>query len=191
MVERVGWTGPVVSFEPVGAYNSSINARVSDTWRCFPYALGSEVAEKQITVFDSPGLASLRRPDLGAMRELLPRHAVEIKGIETTMVRPLRDVFDEVTRGLSARRVLLKIDTQGYDLEVFRGASGILDRVPVIRTEVSFLPIYHDSPDFAETIREMNAAGYEISGMFPTSVDPDLRAIEFDCVLVSPAHRRP
>ncbi len=36
-------------------------------------------------------------------------------------VRRLDDVLDELADTVQGRRVFLKIDTQGYDLNVFRG----------------------------------------------------------------------
>jgi hypothetical protein len=44
-------------------------------------------------------------------------------------VRRLADVFDEVTAHVPDPEVLLKVDTQGYDLEVIEGAAEVLCRV--------------------------------------------------------------
>lgn len=185
MVKRVGWCGPVLSFEPVSAYYAQLSPRASSSWRIFNYALGSRNEEREITIFDSPGLASIRAPDLDAMKQLLPRHSVEVEKTELIRTRRLADVFADVTKGFPAERILLKIDTQGYDLEVFRGARPMLPKVAAIQTELSFLPIYADAPGYAETLAEMRASGFEVSGMFPVTLDDALRVIEFDCVLVT------
>ncbi len=177
-----GWLGPVISFEPVSTYYEAIASRASGTWKCFRYALGNENCEKQISVFDSPGLASIRAADIESMNAFLPRGSVRQVRSETVTVRRVADVFAEVAG--SARRVLLKIDTQGYDLEVFRGAAEVLDKICVLWAEVSFLPIYENAPAFAETISEFGTRGFQVSGMFPVTLDKSLRAVEFDCALV-------
>ena len=64
-------------------------------------------------------------------------------------VRRLDDVFAEVTAGarLAAGRVLLKTDTQGYDLEVLAGASGVLDRIVAVKV---IKPWWAEDPAWAD-----------------------------------------
>jgi FkbM family methyltransferase len=172
----------VVSFEPVRRYFDKIKDRASQNWHVYNYALGSSRSEKEITIFDSPGLASIRAPNLAAMKQLLPRHAVKVEAREVIQIHRLDEIFGDI--GIDASRILLKIDTQGYDLEVFRGASGVLNRVQAVQTELSFQSVYENMPGYAETLAEMQRAGFEVSGMFPVTHDDNMRAIEFDCVLV-------
>lgn len=189
---RAHWDGPVVSFEPVKRYFTEIQQRANgtDNWRVFNFALGNETGEREITLFDSPGLASLRTADLDAMRALLPRHSVNVTSRELISIRRLSDVFADAMTGLDATSVLLKIDTQGNDLDVVRGSDEILSKVAVIQTELSFLPIYSDAPSFLDTIVELRAKGFEISNMFPVTTDEDHRAVEMDCLFVSSAHAK-
>jgi FkbM family methyltransferase len=177
-----GWCGTVVSFEPVPEYFDEINKRASGSWTCHRYALGDETGTQRITVFNSPGLASLREADLNAMQALLPAGNVRRERVETIEVRRLSQVLDQVAPG--ARRIFLKIDTQGYDLEVFRGAREVLNRVYAMWTEISFLPIYRKMPSYSEVLAEFSNSGFAVSGMFPVNYDKSLRAIEFDCALV-------
>jgi FkbM family methyltransferase len=50
---------------------------------------------------------------------------------------------------------LLKIDTQGYELEVLKGAQGLMkqDRIQLIYLEVNFAELYEDLPQFDEIFR--------------------------------------
>jgi FkbM family methyltransferase len=178
---KAGWSGPVVSFEPVSEYCDEIRKRASGNWSCHQYALGNENGTQRITVFNAPGFASLREPDLVAMDTLITRD-VRQERVEAVEIRRLSDVLDRVAPG--ARRILLKTDTQGYDLEVFRGAKEVLDRIFALWAEVSFLPIYRNAPSFFEALSEYSGSGFAVSGMFPVCHDKELRAIEFDCALV-------
>jgi FkbM family methyltransferase len=55
----------------------------------------------------------------------------------------------------------MKIDVQGYELEVFRGAAALLDGTLVaIRSEVSFLPVYKDQPLFGDIAAHLRQFGF-------------------------------
>lgn len=55
---------------------------------------------------------------------------------------------------------LLKIDTQGAELNVMRGAEGILHMIDMIICEVSFHQFRHDTPEIGEVVSEMAKHGY-------------------------------
>lgn len=85
---------------------------------------------------------------------------------------------------VSASRIYLKMDTQGFDLEVFAGASAVLDRIAGLQAEVAFQQIYDDVPDYHEALRTFEAQGFAVTGMFPVKRDrKSLRMIEMDCVM--------
>jgi len=81
-------------------------------------------------------------------------------------------------------RILLKLDTQGFDMEVLHGAAAILGSVQVVVTEASLRPLYLDAPLFSEVLEFMQKKGFALSGFFPVSRSDDLSIIESDCVFV-------
>jgi len=77
------------------------------------------------------------------------------------------------------------MDTQGYDLEVFRGATKTLSKIAVLQSEIGNIPLYKNVPDLVTTLSAYLREGFEITGLFPESRDmEDLRVIEFNCVMV-------
>ena len=54
----------------------------------------------------------------------------------------------------------IKLDTQGYELEVLKGAQETLKKTDVVMMEVSFVRINRGCPPFAEVIAFMNQAGF-------------------------------
>jgi FkbM family methyltransferase len=171
-----GWSGKLISFEPVKAYYDAIQGEA------YNYALGNTDGVEYITTFqDSPAFASICQPDIAAMDKVMPRK-IRPEKREAITVRRLSSVLDEIAP--DARRIFLKTDTQGYDLEVFRGAATVLDRIAALWVEISFLPIYKDAPSYADALGEFKSAGFHVSGMFPVVHDSSLRAVEFDCALV-------
>ena len=105
--------------------------------------------------------------------------------IGTTEV-PVRTV-DEILTESEASRVFLKMDTQGFDLEVLRGADTCLDRIIALQTEATVRPLYKDVPTFIDTYEVLTAKGFDATGMFPLSWDDQGRVLEFDFVFVNSA----
>jgi hypothetical protein len=99
-------------------------------------------------------------------------------------------VFDEVVGPLKDPRAFLKIDTQGWDLQVLAGAEGCLSHVDAFQSEVSVQAIYEGMPNLASSLAEFTRMGFAISGLFPVILDSQLRAMEFDCIVVRDDRRQ-
>ena len=77
------------------------------------------------------------------------------------------------------------MDTQGFDLEVFSGASKHLKHIKCLLSEVSFIPIYDGMPTYAKSLKLYRSNGFQVSGLYPVTRDKQSRAIiEMDCVMV-------
>ena len=177
----IGYKGWILSFEPVRAPFEDLAklAAARPPWRVFQYALGSENGQAEINVQESDLLTSFLTP-LGPSKTLPKNQSV---GRETVEVRRLDSIFDECMAGIAARQLYLKIDTQGFDLEVLRGAEGVLDKFKGAQTEVSFVPIYEGMPKYNDSIREFETRGFGVVDFMPVSrVNWDLLMMEMDCV---------
>ncbi len=70
---------------------------------------------------------------------------------------------------------LIKIDVQGAELDVFRGATKALDKVVFIVSEVEFIPLYIDQPlfgDVCEYLTEKGLMFHKFLGMAGRSIKP-------------------
>ena len=63
---------------------------------------------------------------------------------------------------------LLKLDVQGYELEVLKGGGETLARSEAVFLEVSFIPYNRDAPLFAEVVAWMRARGLVIYDLCST-----------------------
>ena len=175
------YEGPIVSFEPVSAaFDILSRAAASDpNWHVHNLALGDENTEMAIHVAVHDNFSSLLvSNEYGAARFA---GAVASK-VERVTVRRLDQVLDDMPAIGSAKRIFLKMDTQGYDTKVFQGLG---DRVKVVvgmQSEVSLIPIYEDMPHWTESIAMYEAAGFGVVGLYPITHD-DGRVIEYDCLL--------
>ena len=176
-----GFHGRIISFEPASA-NVERLMRVTSgdpDWLVRPEALGRADQTLEMNVTRQTLFNSFRRP-LETALEQFP--GATVQGHEAVIIRRLDAVLDECLPGTSSR-VYLKLDTQGWDLEVLAGATGCLGRIQGIQTEVSMRPIYEGAPGYAESITTLEGLGYTLTGLFPVAGDSFLRVVEMDCVM--------
>jgi FkbM family methyltransferase len=73
---------------------------------------------------------------------------------------PMVRLDDLMAERAAGEPILLKLDTQGYELEVLRGAPLTLARSEVVILEASLLPYNQGAPLFAEVISFMAESGF-------------------------------
>jgi FkbM family methyltransferase len=78
---------------------------------------------------------------------------IEIKNISTTKLDDIPEVED---------CDFLKIDVQGGELDVLRGAGKVLATTVVVHCEVEFSRVYKNQPLFGDIDAHMRAAGFEL-----------------------------
>jgi FkbM family methyltransferase len=183
LLRRLGYRGRIVSFEPVpesfGALEQS--CRRDPDWLAWRIALGASQDTRGIRVTKSTQFSSF----LTANAEAAGRFGdhVDMLRTEPVAVRRLEEVFAECVDGIAAPRVFLKLDTQGVDLEVLRGAGSRLVDVQGLQCELALKPMYEGAPSYAEAVAVLSGLGFEPTGIFAVSRDHALRLIEIDCVL--------
>ena len=183
-LRAAGYTGRIVSFEPLGEFADKLRAAAVDDpgWTVCQYALGDTDSVAEINATPGRTLSSLLpASEFGKEWSNSLRAPVQ----ETVSVRRLASVLDEVVAGLDDPRIYLKLDTQGFDLQAVRGAGERLGEIIGLQSEVSCLPIYEQMPQMEEHLAEYRSAGFDIAGMYPVGRHrPTGRVIEFDVVMV-------
>ncbi|WP_334186749.1 FkbM family methyltransferase [Noviherbaspirillum sp.] len=181
----VGFRGQIHSFEPVSSYAQGLKQKsIDDTaWKIHPYALGSAPGTAEINVTQSPGLNSFLAPRTDVVAGFWNDNS--ISHVEKVAIRTLDDVLADEGIDCSRQGVYLKLDTQGFDLEVIKGARKSIAGIRGLQSEASIRPIYHGMPTYNETIQEMNELGFALSGMFPVTSDVSLRLVELDFVFIN------
>jgi hypothetical protein len=107
-----------------------------------------------------------------------------VERTENVSVRTMDSIFDELVEGIAEPRVFLKIDTQGFDLEVAKGSTTCMHRISGIQTELAVIPLYQGTPDYMEVLTIYREFGFEPTGFFPILNSPtSMHLVEFDAVL--------
>jgi FkbM family methyltransferase len=185
---HVGYTGRVVSFEPVGELFAQLERASSGDprWSVHKMALGEKSGTADIHVLAERTLSSLLPRNEKSLREMgyaKYLQETELDYTELVPVRRLDEVFDTVVpRGASG--IFLKSDTQGTDLAVIRGAAGRLDRISGMQIELPVREVYSGATDYLAAMKELTGLGYEVTAFMPVQRDATLRVINVDCVLI-------
>lgn len=152
-----GYGGRIVSFEPMAAAFRALTqaARSDPLWSVHHYGLGSSPGSRTIHIAGNSASSSLL--------EMLPAHVdgapqSAFVGEEQVVIKRLDDVFDELCG--ADDRVMLKVDTQGFELDVLNGAQESLPRVAALELEMSLIPLYEGAPLAEQLVGMLRAAGF-------------------------------
>jgi FkbM family methyltransferase len=120
-------------------------------------ALGARAESRTFVENDDPEMSSLLEPSADAWGEIKNRYEVDV----TTL-----DAYCQA-RGIG-RVDILKIDTQGFDLQVLAGAERLLraSAVHLIYTEVIFSDMYKGLPRFDQTYAFLADRGYKLVSFY-------------------------
>lgn len=148
----------VIGFEPVKAECDKLNAKVaasgSKTEVYLPYAVG-DGSRRTFHICNHAMTSSLYEPNTKLLKlfqnlEELVR-VVKTEEMDTKRLDDLPEV---------AETDYLKLDIQGAELDVLKGATNLLKRVVVINTEVEFVPLYKGQPLFADVDTFLRSRGF-------------------------------
>lgn len=183
---EVQFRGPVLSYEPQPACFDKLRARQSEdpNWEIRNLALGEMAGELELNIMSESQFSSFLQPEHALVGDFDGMNRV--RDVVKVPIRRLDDELSPDTAPSSMRgRLYLKLDTQGYDLTVLRGATHSLSRVMALQTELSVKPVYRGMPGYRQMIDELEGLGFELSSMFPVSHDADMGLIEADGVFIN------
>lgn len=176
-LRAAGYKGAIVSFEPVAATAAVLADRANrdPLWTIEPYALGDRQEERTINVpAADDSLASFLQPTEQG-RVHFPQ-LIE-PATETVEIRRLDSVLAD-----RRSRLFLKVDTQGWDLRVLKGATGVLDRIVAVQIELALEPLYAGADEYITVLAWLRDAGFTPTAFFTVASDQK-RTYEVDCLL--------
>ncbi len=154
---RFSYRSKIVSFEPLtSAFQQLQKTALKDKdWTACNYALGSSDGSFPINVANNSVSSSFL--------SMLPRHTEAAPhshtvNVEEAQVKRLDSIFNNFCNGTES--ILLKIDTQGFELEVLKGAEGSLYRIKAIQLELNLTPLYENAPLAEEVISYLRSHGF-------------------------------
>jgi FkbM family methyltransferase len=156
----VGYRGRIASFEPTSEAYAKLERRAASDaeWHTAQYALGAGPDKREINVIRYTSANSFLAPSQFAVDQF--GHDVDVVGREQVKIRTLDEMFGWCIDGIPRPCVYLKLDTQGYDMEVLRGATKTIVPVVAMQSEVSVQPIYKSMLRMLEAFEQFETLGF-------------------------------
>lgn len=148
----------VVGFEPdrdecIRLQNKYTNRKY------YNIALWSSKTEKEVYINEWESTSSMYRPNLEDIERFQKKHWLGRKIKKTINVQC--DTLDNVLSDDGIVPDYIKIDTQGSEYEILKGAAGILKKyTPIITTEVWCYEVYKNAPKIHDVLKLMDDYGY-------------------------------
>jgi FkbM family methyltransferase len=164
-LRAAGYTGRIVSFEPlrVPFVQLKSKADADGSWTANQAAVGSTAGTAQINVSGTHWSSSFL-PMADRHKSMVPES--EYTGVETVKVETVDRIFDSAVG--PSDRVMLKIDTQGFELPVLEGSANSLKRIALVQAELSLVLLYDGQPKYYDVMKYMDEAGFEIANIIPS-----------------------
>jgi len=161
-----GYEGLIVSYEPIGEVFAELEKAAAEDpmWLVRNVALGSENGQAPLNVMQSDVFSSFLEPSADMVEHWVDAN----KTVNKEVVQVCRLDTEDLPSGAI---IHLKIDTQGYDLEVLKGADVLMDAVQSAQAELAFRTVYEDAPQWVETISAFTAKGLKFAGSYGISYD--------------------
>ena len=137
----------IIAFEVDQKVCDELNNNAKNGVKYFPVALGDKNTTRTFYETQDPMCSSLYQPNERLMKKYNGLDMAMLKSINTIETMTLdnfadRNDLDDID--------FVKIDVQGAELDIFKGATRALENVVFIVSEVEFIPLYVGQPLFGD-----------------------------------------
>jgi FkbM family methyltransferase len=167
-MRELGYKGEIVSFEPLPDAYAGLNANATGDrfWKTVNSAIGNEDGEIMINI--------ARNSYSSSILDILPAHVQSAPDSKYTgqvkvPIQKIDSIIDLYYR--QGQNLLLKIDTQGYERQVFEGCLNSLSKITGFQLELSLLPLYDGETLMQEMTDLLRTHGYKLMLIEPGHQD--------------------
>jgi FkbM family methyltransferase len=176
-----GYRGRIVSFEPYAQAFAQLERTASrdSLWEAHRLALGEEDGEAELNVAGNSFSSSLL-PMADRHLKSAPGSAYVAK--ERVPTARLESLWGRIADGA---RVWLKVDVQGFEIHVLRGAGEHLGSARAVETELSLIPLYEGAVPWTAMVDWLSGRGFSLAGAEPGFEDPRTgQMLQFDGIFL-------
>lgn len=181
-MRAAGYGGRIVSFEPLSQAFDDLTERSHNdpTWECYRQAVGDRVDSVEINVSENSISSSLFEIAERSVR-LEPDTAYVAR--EQVPLTSLSAIWHDLVQ--DGERVYLKLDVQGYELNVLHGAEPILSSIDTVEAELSLVPLYVGAPPLEEVLEYIWSRNFRLASMESVFDDPSTgEMLQADAIFV-------
>jgi hypothetical protein len=108
----------------------------------------------------------------------------QVESVIDVEIARIADILDDMKSRFGFARPFLKMDTQGYDLEVLAGAGSRIAEFVGLSSEIAIRRLYKDSPTMLESIAAIVDSGFSFVNLIPVHPDKVLNPLELNSYAV-------
>jgi FkbM family methyltransferase len=160
-------------------------ARNDRTTRCFQAAAGPRDGNAILNMTSASAVSGFLKPVPGLVERVPSGDHRLVREIEVSVMS-----VDSLVQKESLDHIdLLKVDAEGYDLEVLRGAAATLEaaKAGAVMTEVFFVPYRHGQAFFWDIASWMRERRYHFVNLYDTRSTSQGRLYTGNALWLSPA----
>ena len=184
LVRSLGYEGQIFSFEPLSSAHKILKEKsIHDNfWTVYDRCgIGDQNKLETINIsgnsYSSSFLAMLENHKKAAPDS-------EYLGQEEVNIYTLDDIFINLNNGY--KRIFLKIDTQGYEMNVLKGVEKNIHKICALQLELSISPLYDNPHLYQDFFNYFEKRGFECWNLQSGFRDPETgRLLQFDGLFVN------
>ena len=168
MLRREGYMGKIYSFEPIKSAFEQLSQKVGadPLWQCQNVALGDTDGTAEINISKNivsssilpiTSLSTTAAPDSGYIAK------------ETISISRLDSIYPEIVK--ESEQVYMKIDVQGFEMQVLKGALNSLPKVKVVEIEISIAQLYKDQPSLFAILTHFQSFNFSLAAIDKEWID--------------------
>lgn len=158
-LRRWGYKGEVISIEPLPSLQENLQekAKKDPLWTVLPpLALGEANKDIEMNVSEATDMSSILEVS-DELLTALPKSNIVTK--VTIPMKTLDTLYEELN--LKSKNVFLKIDTQGYEMNILRHGLNALTQMKGVRLEMSLFEVYKGEALMADVMMFMQDQGFK------------------------------
>ena len=146
------------------------------------FAVGEDDANLEIIEYATSGLSSIKGlsnkynyNDMNYDTSVKSRYMVEVTSLDSYLYSHTQ-----------YQNIILKIDTQGFELEVLKGAKRLFEsgKIKAVIVEVMTIEKYSQSVIYTEIFDYLHSFGFLIFDVYQSCYEDDGSVSELDCVFI-------
>jgi FkbM family methyltransferase len=169
-LREFGYKGNIVCFEPLSSAYTELRHWAEKDGKAI--AINSAVGDFDGNIEFNVSANSVS----SSVLDMLPSHIdaapdSKIANKEKVTICRLDTVFDKYCK--NEHKILLKVDTQGYEMSVLLGAEASLAKIRALELEMSFIPLYEGQALFHDIYLWLLQKGFQMVDIEPMFIHPD------------------
>lgn len=182
--KEIGFKGRIISFEPNPELAGVLQeqAKMDSKWEVHNVALSNSIGKLAFNIMSDSQFSSFNRPrktsigSLDALNQVTKTVEVETKTLDS--------LYEELKALHGFSRPFLKMDTQGHDSDVFRGAAASINEFIGLQSELAIQQIYESGDNLQKSLELYQSSGFVLSSFIPNNQGWFPCMMEVDCLMV-------